>query len=72
MKNNNNTILNNIFLQYGLNLMDNESFRHPVDIIEDMFLKLNIDEYVKIMKTIANIESQEGFIFDKARNRPYE
>lgn len=72
MKKNSDIILNNIFLQYGLNLMDNENFRHPVDILEDMFLKLNVDEYIKIMQTIASIESREGFIFDMARNRPYK
>ena len=61
-----------IFAKYGIDLERNNEFRHPIDILEDMYLKLNSEEYAKITKLIADAESQEGHVFDITRNRPYK
>lgn len=61
-----------LFQMYGIELMEYDKFRHPIDILEDIYLKLSIDEYKKLMEDIANLESKEGFIFDLARSRPYK
>lgn len=61
-----------IFKKHGVDLKHDDYFRHPIDILEDLYLKINMEEYAAIMKTIADSESKEGFIFDLARNRPYE
>ena len=61
-----------IFNKHNIVLKDQDDYRHPVDILEDMYLKLSIDEYRDIMKEISDTESIEGFIFDEARNRVYK
>jgi hypothetical protein len=61
-----------IFAKYGIDLKRDNEFRHPIDILEDMYLKLNNEEYAKITKWIAEVESQEGHIFNTARNKPYK
>jgi hypothetical protein len=63
--------LENIFKKYKINLFQNEQLRDPIDILEDLYLKLNTDEYVSLMKEISSTESLEGHIFDEARNKPY-
>jgi hypothetical protein len=65
-------ILDNIFEKYGINLKtNNKEYRHPIDILEDMYLKLNIEEYKSLMELIAQTEVKEGFIFDISRGRTY-
>lgn len=64
--------LEDIFNRYNIALMESENYRHPVDILEDMYLKLNIHEYMHMMELISQTESREGFIFDTARGRPYK
>jgi hypothetical protein len=61
-----------IFNKYGIELKSNDQFRHPVDILEDIYLKLNNNEYNKMMELISKVESSESFIFDEARSRPYQ
>jgi hypothetical protein len=61
-----------IFEKHGIDLKRENQFRNPVDILEDMYLKLNTEEYVSLMKKISETESKEGFIFDLARNKPYK
>jgi hypothetical protein len=63
--------LEDIFNRYNIALMENEKHRHPVDILEDMYLKLNIEEYRSLMELIAQTEAREGFIFDISRGRNY-
>jgi hypothetical protein len=65
-------ILSNILSQYNISLVEADGLRSVVDFLEDFFLKINIDEYQKIMQDIAQAESIEGHIFDQARNRPYK
>lgn len=61
-----------IFNKHNIVLKDQDDYRHPIDILEDMYLKLSVDEYRNMMKEISDTESIEGFIFDKARNRAYK
>lgn len=63
--------LEDIFKKYGISLKTADEYRHPIDIIEDLYLKLNIEEYRSLMELISQTEAREGFIFDVARNRPY-
>lgn len=64
--------LENIFTLYGIQLKTNNEYRHIVDILEDIYLKLSVDEYKKLLQDISQVESTENFIFDQARNRPYQ
>jgi len=63
--------LEKIFQSYNIELKKGDEYRHPIDIIEDMYLRLNIQEYRSLMELISQTETREGFIFDSARNRPY-
>jgi hypothetical protein len=65
--------LESIFEKYQISLKDSkDQYRHPVDIIEDLFLKLSNKEYSNLMQNIADTESVYGHIFDQARERPYK
>lgn len=64
--------LEQIFDSYKIKLKNNDIYRHPVDILEDMFLKLSTEEYRRMMELVSQIESKEGPLFDIARGRSYE
>jgi hypothetical protein len=64
--------LEEIFYSFNVKLFDGEKHRHVVDVLEDLFLKLNAQEYQLLMQSISRTESKEGHIFDQARNRPYQ
>lgn len=64
--------LEKIFNTYNIDLTQNGQFRHVVDVLEDMYLKLNLKEYQKLIETISEYEKTDGLIFDIARNKPYE
>jgi hypothetical protein len=64
--------LEDIFGSLGIRLLDNNEYRHVVDVLEDLFLKLNSKEYMILMENIAKTESAHGHIFDMARQRPYK
>lgn len=61
-----------IFKSFNIELCDGNQHRHVIDVLEDLFLKLNIKEYQILMKSIAETESEKGHIFDQSRNRPYQ
>lgn len=65
-------ILEQIFKKYNISLEKNNKLRNPIDILEDVYLKLNGDDWNTLCSIIAKTESQEGPIFDMARGRPYE
>lgn len=63
--------LNKIFKKRGIELYDNQGeFRNPIDIIEDMYLKLNSLEFTILMRDIEEEEKYSN-IFDKARGGKY-
>lgn len=64
--------LQNILQNFGIDIKRNNRDRHVVDVLEDIFLKINEKEFALIIKNIAVEESEKGHIFDQARNRPYE
>lgn len=64
--------LKDIFKKYNIEITAGEGYRHPVDIIEDMYLKLSMQEYRSLMELISQTETREGLIFNSARNRPYK
>jgi predicted secreted protein len=64
-------ILEEIFAQYGVKLLDeNGNLRDVIDVIEDMYLKLSVREIQRIMMEISDEEKYSN-IFDAARNRKY-
>jgi hypothetical protein len=64
--------LEDIFNFYNIKIFDNNECRNVVDVLEDMFLKINTTEYAALMEKISLIESREGYIFDRARKREYK
>lgn len=64
--------LEDIFGSFGIKLFDNNEYRHAVDILEDLFLKINNKEYALLMEKVAQTESVTGHLFDIARQRPYK
>lgn len=67
-----NKHLQDIFDRHNILIMSNDGIRNAIDILEDLYLKINGEEWNKIVQEIANKESIEGSIFDEARNRPYK
>jgi hypothetical protein len=64
-------MLNNIFKGHGISLLDsNGELRNVVDVIEDLYIKLNTEEIIKIMEEIRAAELQSN-IFDELRGRKY-
>lgn len=63
--------LQNIFKSFGISLYNLDKQRDLIDVLEDIYLKLSTEEFDKLIKKIAVIESEVGHIFDEARNRPY-
>lgn len=64
--------LEEIFNLYNISLKNEDQLRNVIDVLEDMYLKLNLEEYQKLMKAISESEKLYGPIFDKTRNKPYE
>lgn len=63
--------LNDIFKKKGITLFNSKGeIRNAIDILEDMYLKLNAKEFIHIM---AEIQEEEKYanIFDDARSRKY-
>jgi len=60
-----------IFYKYGIKLRDRDgNLRNLIDVIEDMYLKLNGREFTQIMYEITEEEKFDN-IFDLARGRAY-
>jgi hypothetical protein len=73
MKLKKSAILSDIFGTYNIKIVDDTgSPRNVVDVLEDLYLKINSQEYSRIMKKISETEATEGHIFDEARNRSYQ
>lgn len=66
------TLIEQIFQKYNIALTKDNELRNPIDILEDLYLRLNGDDWNSLCSVIAQTESQEGFIFDIARGRPYK
>lgn len=63
--------LNEIFKRRGIELYDDQGeLRNPINIIEDMYLKLNSLEFTLLMREIEE-EDKYSNIFDKARGGVY-
>lgn len=65
-------ILSDIFKEHGIELYKDGQIRNLIDILEDLYLRVNGHEYDRIMQKISEIEKLQGHIFDQARNRPYK
>lgn len=69
MKNYSN--LQKIYQQKGIELHNEDgSFRHVVDVLEDIYIKLNSSEFIEIGINIMEEEKNYN-LFDEARGRPY-
>jgi hypothetical protein len=66
------TKLEEILYSFNIQLMDKDQHRHVVDVLEDLFLKLSVLEYQRLIENIAKTEEKEGHIFDQSRNRSYQ
>jgi hypothetical protein len=64
--------LEEIFNFYNIKIFEGQECRNVVDVIEDIFLKINSTEYTNLIEKVSLTESREGHIFDKARNRAYK
>lgn len=65
-------MLEQIFKKHGINIKDNNgNIRNAIDILEDMYLKLNTREFNKIMFELQE-EERYSNIFDEARGRSYK
>lgn len=65
-------MLERIFKKHNIDLKNKDgSIRNAIDIIEDMYLKLNSVEFNYIMFEIME-EERYGNIFDEARGRSYK
>ena len=63
--------LEEIFRKYGIELLDSDGvLRNPVDIIEDMYLRLLPVDILRIFNEIMEEEKFRN-VFDEIRNRPY-
>lgn len=67
-----NSYLKDILSKYNINIVSKGTVRNSVDVLEDLYLKINGDEWNKIVEEIAKTESIEGPIFDQARDRLYK
>ena len=66
-----NNTLEDIFKKYRIDIKTNSMNRNPIDILEDLYLKISANDWNNIVKDISETESVEGHIFDEARNRFY-
>ncbi|MFW5889542.1 MAG: hypothetical protein ACOCUD_04095 [Bacillota bacterium] len=65
-------MLEDIYAKYGINLRDsNGNLRNVVDVLEDMYLKLNYHEFIKLQYEISEEELRND-IFDDSRGRKYK
>jgi hypothetical protein len=63
--------LEDIFKKFGIDLLDEEgNLRNLIDVLEDMYLKLNSFDFTKLMYEISE-EEQYADIFDKIRGHRY-
>lgn len=63
--------LEDIFRKYGIELKDSDGvLRNPVDIIEDMYLRLLPVDILRIFNEIME-EEKFSNVFDESRNGPY-
>lgn len=67
-----NTTLEDILQSYSIPLTQNNKLRNVVDVLEDLYLKISTNEYIRLMSDISTLETTQGHIFDQARNKPYE
>ncbi len=64
--------LREIYAQYGIELRDkNGELRNTIDVLEDMFLKLSVQEFLAINVEIAE-EEKYADLFDNERGRSYK
>lgn len=63
--------LKEIFLKKGISLFNSKGeLRNVIDVLEDMYLKLDAREYISLMIE-AQEEEKYANIFDDARSREY-
>lgn len=63
--------LQEIFSKKGITIFSsNGELRNVVDVLEDMYLKLDVREYISLMTEIQEEEKYVN-IFDNARSRKY-
>jgi hypothetical protein len=63
--------LEDIFKKFGIDLLDDKgNLRNLIDVLEDMYLKLNSFDFTKLMYEISE-EEQHADIFDKIRGHRY-
>jgi hypothetical protein len=64
-------MLSDIFKNFGINLLTSSGeLRSLVDVLEDMYLKLNTEQFVKLMNEIRKAELASN-LFDEMRGRKY-
>jgi hypothetical protein len=64
-------MLSDIFKNFGITLLNsNGELRSLVDVLEDMYLKLNTEQFVKLMNEIRKAELASN-LFDEMRGRKY-
>jgi len=65
-------MLERIFEKYGIKLKNSDgSYRMMIDVLEDMYLKLNTNE-IKMMFFEMSEDEKYDNIFDNARGRKYK
>lgn len=65
-------MLEKIFRKHGISIRNsNGEIRNAIDILEDMYLKLNSIEFASIMYEISE-EERYANIFDDTRGRTYK
>lgn len=64
--------LREIYAQYGIELRDkNGELRNTIDVLEDMFLKLSVQEFLAIGLEITE-EEKYADLFNNERGRSYK
>ena len=61
--------LEQVYLEHGINIRDDRGFlRNPIDLLEDMYLKLTDEEFREINDEIM-FQEKMHFIFDDERKK---
>jgi len=63
--------LKEVIKKYGIEITNSDgTLRNVVDVLEDIYLKLNAKEFVMLMSEIQE-EEKDYNLFDEARGRKY-
>lgn len=64
--------LESIYSKHGIELKnDSGDFRHVVDVLEDIYIKISSREFIDLGMTIAEEELHSN-IFDESRGRKHD